>query len=113
MPIIALVDDDRSILTSVSIALDGASALDGINTSPPDLAILNIKMPAWTGLRRNIHAPTGAAKIIATASSLDPSDSHLSIGTPVRRRLHHARSFSHCIDHTGIDSRCAARSPSR
>src|SRR6476646_3820341 len=56
MPTIALVDDDRNILTSVSIALeaegyrimtytDGASALDGFRTSPPDLAILDIKMP--------------------------------------------------------------------
>ena len=49
MPTIALVDDDRNILTSVSIALeaegyrimtytDGASALDGFRTSQPDLA---------------------------------------------------------------------------
>src|SRR5258708_36374460 len=56
MPTIALVDDDRNILTSVSIALeaegyrimtytDGASALDGFRTSQPDLAILDIKMP--------------------------------------------------------------------
>ena len=47
MPTIALVDDDRNILTSVSIALeaegyrittytDGASALDGFKTTPPD-----------------------------------------------------------------------------
>jgi two-component system, OmpR family, response regulator ChvI len=58
---IALVDDDRSILTSVSIALeaegyrimtytDGASALDGFKTSPPDLAILDIKMPRMDGM---------------------------------------------------------------
>jgi two-component system response regulator ChvI len=61
MPTIAVVDDDRNILTSVSIALeaegyrvmtysDGASALDGFNTSPPDLAILDIKMPRMDGM---------------------------------------------------------------
>src|ERR1700722_5937637 len=61
MPTIALVDDDRNILTSVSIALeaegyrimtytDGASALDGIKSSPPDLAILDIKMPRMDGM---------------------------------------------------------------
>jgi two-component system, OmpR family, response regulator ChvI len=61
MPIIALVDDDRNILTSVSIVLeaegyrtmtytDGASALDGFKTSPPDLAILDIKMPRMDGM---------------------------------------------------------------
>ena len=61
MPTIALVDDDRNILTSVSIALeaegyrimtytDGASALDGFKTSPPDMAILDIKMPRMDGM---------------------------------------------------------------
>ena len=61
MPTIALVDDDRNILTSVSIAFeaegyrtmtysDGASALDGFKTSPPDLAILDIKMPRMDGM---------------------------------------------------------------
>ncbi len=58
---IALVDDDRNILTSVSIPLeaegyrimtytDGASALDGFKSSPPDLAILDIKMPRMDGV---------------------------------------------------------------
>ncbi len=61
VPTIALVDDDRNILTSVSIALeaegyrimtytDGYSALDGFNSSPPDLAILDIKMPRMDGM---------------------------------------------------------------
>ena len=63
MPTIALVDDDRNILTSVSIALeaegyrimtytDGFSALDGFKSSPPDLAILDIKMPRMDAWRR-------------------------------------------------------------
>jgi two-component system, OmpR family, response regulator ChvI len=58
---IALVDDDRNILTSVSLALeaegyrintytDGVSALDGFKTAPPDLAILDIKMPRMDGM---------------------------------------------------------------
>jgi len=61
MPTIALVDDDRNILTSVSIALeaegyriqtytDGASALDGLRHAPPDLAIFDIKMPRMDGM---------------------------------------------------------------
>jgi two-component system response regulator ChvI len=61
MPIIALVDDDRNILTSVSIALeaegyrvmtysDGVSALEGFKTNAPDLAILDIKMPRMDGM---------------------------------------------------------------
>ena len=61
MATIALVDDDRNILTSVSIALeaeghrimtytDGASALDGFKSNSPDLAILDIKMPRMDGM---------------------------------------------------------------
>ncbi len=61
MPTIALVDDDRNILTSVSIALeaegyriqtynDGATALDGLRSAPPDLAIFDIKMPRMDGM---------------------------------------------------------------
>lgn len=61
MPTIALVDDDRNILTSLRMALesegystqtynDGASALDGLTGSPPDLAILDIKMPRMDGM---------------------------------------------------------------
>jgi len=58
---IALVDDDRNILTSVSIALeaegyrvetytDGASALEGLMEQPPSLAIFDIKMPRMDGM---------------------------------------------------------------
>ena len=57
---IALVDDDRNILTSLSIALekegfkvqtyiDGESALIGLTRTPPDLAIVDIKMPKMDG----------------------------------------------------------------
>ncbi|GAA0731013.1 response regulator transcription factor [Sphingomonas japonica] len=58
---IALVDDDRNILTSVSIALqaegfttrvysDGETALKSLIDNPPDLAVLDIKMPQMDGL---------------------------------------------------------------
>ena len=61
MPKIALVDDDRNILTSVSLTLeaegynvstytDGASGLEGLTSDRPDLAILDIKMPRMDGM---------------------------------------------------------------
>jgi two-component system response regulator ChvI len=61
MPTIALVDDDRNILTSVSLSLeaegyrvqtytDGSSALEGLKANPPDLAIFDIKMPRMDGM---------------------------------------------------------------
>ncbi len=61
MPTIALVDDDRNILASVSIALesegytvdtytDGASAFEGMSAAMPDLAVLDIKMPRMDGM---------------------------------------------------------------
>ncbi len=57
---IALVDDDRNILTSISMALenegfkvqtyiDAENALVGITRNPPDLAIIDIKMPGMDG----------------------------------------------------------------
>ncbi|MCC5984615.1 MAG: response regulator transcription factor [Rhodobacteraceae bacterium] len=58
---IALVDDDRNILTSVSICLeaegfevetynDGQSALDAFNRRLPDMAVLDMKMPRMDGM---------------------------------------------------------------
>jgi len=58
---IALVDDDKNILTSVSMALeaegynvvtygDGEEGLKGITSRPPDLAVLDIKMPRMDGM---------------------------------------------------------------
>jgi two-component system, OmpR family, response regulator ChvI len=58
---IALVDDDRNILTSVAMALeaegfavrtytDGVEALRGLTSTPVDLAILDIKMPRMDGM---------------------------------------------------------------
>ena len=71
---IALVDDDRNILTGISIALeregfkvqtyiDGESALIGLTRNPPDLAVLDIKMPRMDGeellkkLRKKMSIP--------------------------------------------------------
>jgi two-component system response regulator ChvI len=59
--VIALVDDDRNILTSVSIALqqegfvtrvysDPAAALKAIGDNPPDLGVFDIKMPGMDGM---------------------------------------------------------------
>ena len=57
---IALVDDDRNILTSISMALENEgfkvqtyinaeSALVGVSRNPPDLAVIDIKMPRMDG----------------------------------------------------------------
>ncbi len=71
---IALVDDDRNLLTSVAIALeaegfrvrsftDGAEALRGLARQTADLVVLDIKMPRMDGmetlsrLRRNSSVP--------------------------------------------------------
>ena len=80
MATIALVDDDRNILTSVSMALeaegfvvktytDGASALLALSQSQPDLAILDIKMPRMDGMEllRRLRLKTDMPVIFLTS----------------------------------------------
>ena len=77
---IALVDDDRNILTSISIALekegykvqtylDGESALIGLTRTPPDLAIVDIKMPKMDGeeLLKKLRKKTSMPVIFLTS----------------------------------------------
>ena len=77
---IALIDDDRNILTSISIALekegfkvqtyiDGESALIGLTRMPPDLAIIDIKMPKMDGeeLLKKLRKKTSMPVIFLTS----------------------------------------------
>ena len=77
---IALIDDDRNILTSLSIALekegfkvqtyiDGESALIGLTRTPPDLAIIDIKMPKMDGeeLLKKLRKKTSLPVIFLTS----------------------------------------------
>ena len=77
---IALIDDDRNILTSISIALekegfkvqtyiDGESALIGLTRTPPDLAIIDIKMPKMDGeeLLKKLRKKTSLPVIFLTS----------------------------------------------
>ena len=77
---IALVDDDRNILTSLSIALekegfkiqtylDGESALAGLSRTPPDLAVIDIKMPRMDGeeLLKKLRKKTSMPVIFLTS----------------------------------------------
>ncbi|MEQ1521102.1 MAG: response regulator, partial [Aestuariivirga sp.] len=80
MAMIALVDDDRNILTSVGMALeaegysvqkynDGAAALQGLQDQPPDMAIFDIKMPRMDGMEllRRIRQKTDLPVIFLTS----------------------------------------------
>ena len=77
---IALIDDDRNILTSLSIALekegfkvqtylDGESAIIGLTRTPPDLAIIDIKMPKMDGeeLLKKLRKKTSMPVIFLTS----------------------------------------------
>ncbi len=89
--VIALVDDDRNILTSVSIALqaegfvtrvysDPVQALKLITENPPDLAVLDIKMPQMDGMEllRRIRE-SNALPVIFLTSKDDELDEALGL----------------------------------
>ena len=77
---ITLVDDDENIVASVSLALeshghtvkafyDGASGLAGLEADPPDLAILDVKMPRMDGMEvlRRLRQTSSTPVIILTS----------------------------------------------
>jgi two-component system, OmpR family, response regulator ChvI len=93
--VIALVDDDRNILTSVSIALqaegfttrvysDGAAALKAFADNPPDLGVFDIKMPQMDGMEllrrvRELRGEVGAMPVIFLTSKDDEIDEALGL----------------------------------
>ena len=77
---ITLVDDDENIVASVSLALeshghkvrayhDGLSGLTALESDPPDLAILDVKMPRMDGMEvlRRLRQTTDLPVIILTS----------------------------------------------
>ena len=77
---ITLVDDDENIVTSVSLALeslghkvkgyyDGAAGLAALESDPPDLAILDVKMPRMDGIEvlRRLRQTSELPVIILTS----------------------------------------------
>src|SRR3954471_247196 len=77
---ITLVDDDENIVASVSLALeshghqvkayfDSASGLAGLESDPPDLAILDVKMPRMDGMEvlRRLRQTSATPVIILTS----------------------------------------------
>ncbi len=89
---IVLVDDDRNIVTSVSMALeaegfivksfnDGEAGLKGIVAEKPDIAILDIKMPRMDGLEllENIRKDNQSLPVIFLTSKDDEIDQVLGL----------------------------------
>ena len=93
--VIALVDDDRNILTSVSIALqaegfltrvytDGQAALKAFADNAPDLGVFDIKMPQMDGMEllrrvREMGGSTGSMPVIFLTSKDDELDEALGL----------------------------------
>ncbi|HEX4846547.1 MAG TPA: response regulator transcription factor [Novosphingobium sp.] len=85
--VIALVDDDRNILTTVSIGLqaegfatrvysDGATALKALLDNPPDLVVCDIKMPRMDGLEllQKLRAKSALPLIFLTSKDEEPDE---------------------------------------
>ena len=93
--VIALVDDDRNILTSVSIALqaegfvtrvytDGQAALKAFADNPPDMGVFDIKMPQMDGMEllrrvREMRGDVGAMPVIFLTTKDDELDEALGL----------------------------------
>ena len=89
--VIALVDDDRNILTSVSISLqqegfvtrvysDGATALKALADNPPDLGVFDIKMPGMDGIELLSRLrEVSAVPVIFLTSKDDETDEALGL----------------------------------
>ncbi len=93
--VIALVDDDRNILTSVSIALqaegfvtrvytDGDTALKAFADNPPDMGVFDIKMPQMDGMEllrrvREMRGDVGTMPVIFLTSKDDELDEALGL----------------------------------
>ena len=93
--VIALVDDDRNILTSVSIALqaegfvtrvytDGQAALKAFADNPPDMGVFDIKMPSMDGMEllrrvREMGNEVAAMPVIFLTSKDDELDEALGL----------------------------------
>jgi len=80
MAVITLVDDDENIVESVKLALeshghtvrayhDGAAGLEALEDQPPDLAILDVKMPRMDGMEvlRRIRQTSNLPIIMLTS----------------------------------------------
>src|ERR1700757_5275850 len=97
---ITLIDDDENIVASISLALeslghkvkayhDGASGLAGLENEPPDLAILDVKMPRMDGmevlrrLRRTSYMP-----VISLASKEEEIDEILGFNLAADDYMH-------------------------
>ena len=85
--VIALVDDDRNILTTVSIGLqaegfatrvyaDGEAALKALLDNPPDLVVCDIKMPRMDGLEllQKLRAKSALPLIFLTSKDEEPDE---------------------------------------
>lgn len=85
--VIALVDDDRNILTTVAIGLqaegfatrvysDGEAALKALLENPPDLAVCDIKMPRMDGLEllQKLRVKSALPVIFLTSKDEEPDE---------------------------------------
>jgi CheY-like chemotaxis protein len=101
VPRILVVEDERPIRTLISLALkhegyhvteaeDGLEALEALRRDPPDLMLLDLRLPRLTGIELIQHLCSDGGipcpVVVMTAYTLSPADRQVLTDLPLVRK---------------------------
>lgn len=115
MPRILVVEDERAIRSLIILTLrqdghrieeaeDGTTAWERLQTDPPDLLLLDLRLPRLGGIEllQRLQANGGlpCPVIVMTAYTLSPLDRHVLDGLPLLRKPFDPEELMHLVRET-------------